>query len=400
MTRHPVGPSIAPTPRTYPRSPARGASPVWLAALTLLIAACNTSPRGADLAPDVVAQTSPSEQASPLWSDQGSDRPGDQWAAKDKAKAPAISTPEVPPHAGNTAEIMTPRDISDLRALQSQVKEVRARAMPAVVGVEVGGAFGSGVIVSAQGEVLTAGHVARQPGAPATLFLADGRRVRGESMGIHHGLDAGMIRITEKGEYPFLPLGKSADLRRGQWTLALGHPGGFRRDRPAVLRLGRLIFSNEQVVRTDNTLVGGDSGGPLLDLEGRVVGIHSRIGRSITANLHVPIDVFIAHADRFRNGDNWGLPLGDAGGPFLGIAGEDHPQGVRITQVIEGQAAAQAGLRVGDLVTQFEGKPAKSYRDMVLAIQTKKPGEKIKLRVERGKENLDIEATLGKRPEP
>jgi serine protease Do len=167
-----------------------------------------------------------------------------------------------------------------------------------------------------------------------------------------------------------------------------------------VLRLGRLIFSNEQVIRTDNTLVGGDSGGPLLDLEGKVVGIHSRIGRPVTANLHVPIDVFVAHADRFRNGDNWGLPLGDAGGPFLGIAGEDHPQGVRITQVIEGQAAAQAGLRVGDVVTHFDAKPVKNYRDLVLTIQTRKPSDKVKLRIERGEERLELEAEVGKRPEP
>ena len=229
--------------------------------------------------------------------------------------------------------------------------------------------------------------------------LSNGKRVRGKSLGINFGIDSGLAKITDEGEYPWVPMGKSGDLRRGAWILAIGHPGGYQRDRPAVVRIGRVIFSNESVIRTDGTLVGGDSGGPLFNLSGQVVGIHSRIGRSLTANLHVPVDAYVSDWKRLVAGEAWGQMMGQSGGPFVGIGGADHPKGVRITSVVEGHAAAKAGIRVDDVVTRFDGRKVRNYRSMIAMIHTKKPGDTVKVVIERGGTTIEKTLKLGKRPQ-
>src|SRR5205807_1727365 len=97
----------------------------------------------------------------------------------------------------------------------------------------------------------------------------------------------------------------SADLKKGQWVITVGHPGGFRPDRSPPVRLGRVIESTKSLVRTDCTIVGGDSGGPLFDMTGKVVGIHSRIGAPLSANIHVPVDTYRDTWDRLVKGEVW-----------------------------------------------------------------------------------------------
>src|SRR5205085_588832 len=111
-------------------------------------------------------------------------------------------------------------------------------------------------------------------------------------LGQDKGIDSGMIKITESGTYPHVEMGDSKTLQKGQWVVSLGHPGGFVPGRTPVLRLGRIIMNNDSLIQTDCTLVGGDSGGPLFDLDGKVVGIHSRIGPGISFNIHVPVATY------------------------------------------------------------------------------------------------------------
>jgi Trypsin-like peptidase domain len=109
----------------------------------------------------------------------------------------------------------------------------------------------------------------------------------------------------------FLDMGKSGELAKGQWVIGIGHPGGFRPNRTPVVRVGRILHTDSFVLRTDCTLVGGDSGGPLFDMQGRVIGIHSRIGGfAITENMHVPVDTFRATWDKLAEGRSWGTDLG------------------------------------------------------------------------------------------
>jgi len=175
----------------------------------------------------------------------------------------------------------------------------------ATVGVRVGSNSGSGVIVSEDGLVLTAGHVVGKPGQEVVFMFADGKTAKGKTLGLYGNADAGMMRITDPGKWPYLPRGQSRGLHVGAWCLALGHPLGFMKDRPPVVRLGRILRLSDNVIQTDCALVGGDSGGPLFDLEGRIIGIHSRIGMAMDINIHVPIDVFADNWERLLKGEQW-----------------------------------------------------------------------------------------------
>jgi S1-C subfamily serine protease len=208
-------------------------------------------------------------------------------------------------HGIGAAYTQVPQTVNQLRALEKQVQAVVARVQPATIGISIGPAQGSGVIIK-DGYVLTAGHVSGQPGRTVTLHLADGRKVKGKTLGRNGDIDSGLIRISDEGKWPSAEMGKSSSVKKGQWVVSIGHPGGFRPNRTPVVRLGRVLEVNGNFILTDCTLVGGDSGGPLFDLDGKVIGIHSRIGPALAQNFHVPVDTYTATWERLAKGESWG----------------------------------------------------------------------------------------------
>ena len=131
-----------------------------------------------------------------------------------------------------------PASVAELKAIQEHVKAVLKKVVPATVGIRIGGAAGSGVIIDAEGHVLTAGHVSGTPERECTIILPDGKRVKGKTLGRNNGIDSGLIQIIDKGKWNFVEMGDSTKLKRGQWCLAVGHPGGFKPGRSPVVRLG------------------------------------------------------------------------------------------------------------------------------------------------------------------
>lgn len=180
---------------------------------------------------------------------------------------------------------------------------VADRCREATVGIIApDGSMGSGVIVSEDGLILTAAHVLPKAGGDIVIVLRDGRQVAGKALGLNHDIDSGMARITVKGKYPAAPIAKSHTMWEGDWCIAFGHGGGVQTDRPAPMRLGRMLHvtSKTKSIRwltTDCTVISGDSGGPLFDLQGNVIGIHSNIGMSVLVNRHVPISAYHAQWD-------------------------------------------------------------------------------------------------------
>lgn len=207
------------------------------------------------------------------------------------------------------AAIQVPQDAQQLRQIQDHVRQLIEQLRPMVVAVRVGNSQGSGVIITEDGYVLTAGHVIAEPRQTCQIILADGKRVRGETLGRYQDADAGLIKITEGGPWPHAEMGISRELAEGSWVLALGHPLGYIEGRPPVARLGRVLRNRDTFIRTDCPLVGGDSGGPLLDLTGKVVGIHSRISGPTSMNYHVPVDVYRNVWDRLANAEVWQDPF-------------------------------------------------------------------------------------------
>ncbi|HYW79589.1 MAG TPA: trypsin-like peptidase domain-containing protein, partial [Thermoguttaceae bacterium] len=207
--------------------------------------------------------------------------------------------------ADASRQVSPPQNAAQLAEIESQVRKVVAKVLPCVVGVQVGASRGSGVIVSEDGYVMTAGHVVEEPGLEVTFTFPDGSEAKGTTLGRHKTSDAGLMKIDDEGKWPFVEKGRSDDLKPGAWCVAVGHPMGYQEERPPVVRVGRVLKSKGDVIQTDCLLVGGDSGGPLFDLEGKVIGINSRIGNSPTLNFHVPVDIFHENWDRLVNSEAW-----------------------------------------------------------------------------------------------
>src|SRR5260370_20408346 len=301
--------------------------------------------------------------------------------------------------AAAALEKAAPENLEDLRAIQGQVQTIVKKVLPCTVGVRAGGAWGSGVIVREDGYVLTAGHVSAQPDREVTLFLMDGRRVKGKTLGANRGIESGLIKITEEGTWRFAPMGSSADLRPGEWCLSTGHPGGYKSGRTPPVRLGRVLGATRQLIQTDCTLVGGDSGGPLFDMQGRVIGIHSRIGGPLTANIHVPVDTYRNTWERLTKAEVWGSRLDGRGrnGADLGFQIDTQSKDCRVSEVFPGASADKAGFKVDDVIIRFDGQKIANSEDLVNQARRKRPGDEIVVDVVRGQKTATLKLTIGRR---
>jgi serine protease Do len=298
-----------------------------------------------------------------------------------------------------------PETAEDLRALQAQVKAVVARVAPAVVGLRVGGGQGSGVIISEDGYVLTAGHVCGAPDRDVMVILADGRMVRGLTLGVNYGVDSGLVKIMESppggtGKWPFAEMGKSTLLRKGQWCIAMGHPGGFKTGRTPPVRLGRMLDTRGVFVRTDCTLVGGDSGGPLFDLDGRVIAIHSRIGGTLNENMHVPVDTYRDTWDKLSRGEAWGATMvGNRNGSYLGVQVDPEAPDCRVGEVFPDSPAQKAGLKAGDVIKRFGGRRVANFGELLILLAQQKPGDEVDVDFTRDDQTMRLKVTIGRRPD-
>ncbi len=301
----------------------------------------------------------------------------------------------------------TMQSIEDLKSVQNKVNKVVAKVLPATVSLfsAKNGASGSGVIVNKDGLILTAGHVVR--GAEEmTIVFPDGKQARGKVLGANYTRDAAMIQIIDKpksGSWPYAEVGTSKTLATGDLVIALGHAGGFDPVRTPPVRFGRVItHRTNKFLSTDCTLIGGDSGGPLFDLDGKVVGIHSSIGADLTSNNHAGIEGFHQDWKKLQAGETWGSlggsNLGDPDAPVIGIDAVEAPRGgVSIQRIYQDSPASKADLRVGDVIRTISGRNIRNLRALYAAIAHHKSGQSIKIRITRGQESLFRNLTLGRR---
>lgn len=288
-----------------------------------------------------------------------------------------------------------PANVKELKAMEEHFQQLSEKVAKCTVGVRVGQAQGSGVIINKEGYVLTAGHVAGKPDRNVVFILPDGKEVKGKTLGVNRGIDSGLLKITDKGDWPFLEMGDSSKLKPGQWVLATGHPGGYKSGRTPVVRVGRILANRDSVIVTDCTLVGGDSGGPLFDMDGKVIGIHSRIGGSLASNMHVPVNTYQETWDRLAKGEQWGSFPGNA--PFVGVVGDPEADNCKIADVYPGTPAAKAGIKVGDIILKFDGKDTPDFQSLAELVGKMKPGNKVKIKIQRGEETLTLNLTIGRR---
>jgi serine protease Do len=300
------------------------------------------------------------------------------------------------PNVGKIFAGEAPTSVVDLAAMQEKVQQLAERVIPCTVNVRIGQppriAQGSGVIISEDGYVMTAAHVNGAPGREVIFTFADGSTAKGKTLGVDRRIDAGLMKITDKGKWPHLEIGDSKSLKAGQWVLATGHPGGYQKGRNPVVRLGRVLMATNAVIMTDCTLVGGDSGGPLFDMNGKVVAIHSRISNGISENMHVPANTYSEHWDELAAGDTLGIPAQ----PYIGVDRDSKAEDARIAAVVPDSPAEKAGIKSGDVITRFDGKRVEDFDKLAELVMQKDPGDKVKVEVRRGDDTFLLDLVVGK----
>ncbi len=302
-------------------------------------------------------------------------------------------------------EKKAPESSADLKAIQAALLAAIPKAQAATVNIDLGEGSGSGVIVSAEGLVMTAAHVSSGVGKDVTVVMADGTKLKAVTLGLESESDAALIQITEKlpdeKPFPTVEINKTGDTKLGDWIFSLGHSGGFDKERGAVSRIGRLVRVANTTYQTDGTLIGGDSGGPLFDMEGRLIGIHSRVGGVLGENMHVPVKVFTDNWDRMLKSEFIGEgPFAkepEKGKGFLGLATKDVEGGIEVTKVGKKSPAEEAGIKEGDLLRTLNGEKLDSREKLQSILAELAEGDKLALEITRDGKDETINLKLGAR---
>ncbi len=309
----------------------------------------------------------------------------------------------LPPGPARAAEPV--RTLDELRGIEAQVMAVYTKTLPTTVALlsDEAGSSGSGTLISGDGLIATAAHVVMGSEKVRVLF-PDGQEHPGRVLGADFTKDVALVKIESAGKpkFPFVGLGRSAPLKVGDWVVALGHSAGFDPTRKPPLRFGRVVSTGPgEMLTTDCSLIGGDSGGPLFDLGGRLVGIHSSIGGAVNNNNHAGIDALRDDWKRLMAGDTWGRlalnPLANPDTPVLGFVMGVGRGGVPVEDVVAGSPAAKAGLRPGDILTPLNGKRIMDGKTLLVELAHMKPGQQVEIGAMRGRRKMEFTAVLARR---
>jgi putative serine protease PepD len=288
---------------------------------------------------------------------------------------------------------------------QGDVAAIYRAASPAVVSVRTDGGSGTGFVVDTDGTIVTNAHVVGDAGEVQVQF-ADERTARASVEGVDTSSDLAVLSVDpgETGELHALELADSSTVRTGQLAVAIGSPFGLPQTATAgiVSGTGRHIqapdgFQIDSVIQTDAPINPGNSGGPLLDANGRVIGVNSQITTGGNGNGNVGIG-FAVPSNTVRDV----IPRLERGEtiqrPYLGVSTADGADGARVQEATAGGPAAEAGVQAGDVIVAVDGDRVQSADDVAAAIQDKRPGDSVAVEIRRGGDSRTLDVELGTRP--
>ncbi|MFH2139075.1 MAG: trypsin-like peptidase domain-containing protein [Candidatus Omnitrophota bacterium] len=279
--------------------------------------------------------------------------------------------------------------------------------------------LGSGVLIDAQGHIITNEHIIN--GADKiTVTLGDGRRFFAHIKASDFQSDLAIIKI-EANELPWLELGDSNQLKAGQWAIAVGNPFGFSTGNPepsfsfgVVSALHRSLprFAQRDrvyydLIQTDATITPGNSGGPLVNLKGEVIGINLAVhSPGVSANgigFAIPVNYVRAIFDRLLKGEeilyDWlGIRIHDLNPALANYFGMNKPNGVLIADVSAGSIAEKAGFQEQDVIVKFGEDKIENTLEFIANIENCKVGQKVKVKVNRRTLLRELNLIIGKRP--
>lgn len=272
---------------------------------------------------------------------------------------------------------------------------------------------GSGILVSADGYILTNHHVVEEADE-VRVTLHDKREFTARIIGSDPTTDVAALKI-DGSELPFAELGDSDDIRIGEWVMAVGNPLEFRSTVTAgiVSALRRDIqilrerFSIENFIQTDAVINPGNSGGALVNLDGAVIGVNTAIatrngyyqgyGFAIPINLAKKVLGDLIQYGRVRRA-LLGISIAEVSDQVARSVGLELPQGALIQSVQEGYPAAEAGLQAGDVVLKVNGNKINSVNDLQTRVAEQKPGDRVRLEVWRDRSALQLDIELAEAP--
>jgi len=266
--------------------------------------------------------------------------------------------------------------------------------------------LGSGFIVSPDGLVLTNAHVVKGA-SDVTVKLTDRREFRAKVLGADPKTDVAVLKIDAKN-LPTVRLGSTRDLQVGEWVLAIGSPFGFENSVTAgvVSAKGRSLPDDSLVpfIQTDVAVNPGNSGGPLFNARGEVVGINSQIysrsGGYQGVSFAIPIELAakvqdqIVATGKVRHAQ-LGVAVQEVNQAFAESFQLDKPEGALVASVTPGSPAEKAGLQAGDVIRQVDGQPIVASGDLPAWVGQAKPGQQARLSVWRHGKPVELTATLG-----
>jgi serine protease Do len=265
--------------------------------------------------------------------------------------------------------------------------------------------LGSGFIISADGFVLTNAHVV-EAADEITVKLTDKRELKAKVIGADRRTDIALLKIEASG-LPFVRFGDPNKLRVGEWVVAIGSPFGFENSVTAgiVSAKGRSLPQENFVpfIQTDVAVNPGNSGGPLFNLRGEVVGInsaiYSRTGGFMGLSFAIPIDVANDITQQLKTGGRVirgriGVVIQPVTKELADGFGLTKPTGALVNSVEKGGPAEKAGVEPGDVILRFDGKPVTSSEDLPRVVGGTRPGSRVAMQIWRNKAARDVQVTV------
>ena len=272
--------------------------------------------------------------------------------------------------------------------------------------------LGSGVILSADGYILTNNHVV-EGADEIDVVLNDNRRARGKVIGTDPESDLAVLKVA-MDRLPVITLGNSDALQVGDVVLAIGNPFGVGQTvtHGIVSAVGRNqlgINTFENFIQTDAAINPGNSGGALVDVNGNLMGINTAIYSRSGGSMGIGFAIPVSTAKQVLEGivkegvvtRGWiGVEPAELSPELMETFGVKAKKGVLITGVLQDGPAARAGIKPGDVILDVGGKPVSTVSELLTGVAGLKPGAPAKFEVQRRDEKLDLTVTPGKRPKP
>jgi putative serine protease PepD len=315
---------------------------------------------------------------------------------------------------GSTTQVRAMIGAPAPRPAPDSLAGVASAVLPSVVTIRIavdgGTALGSGFVVSERGHVITNDHVVSGGSGQATVIFDDGSMAQAELVGTDAESDVAVLQVIQPGHLTAARLGNSDLVAVGDQVVAIGSPLALRGtvtagivsavDRPIATGSSRSDMRYYAAIQTDAAVNHGNSGGPLVDAAGQVIGINAVIksmagDEDSAGNIGLAFAIPINHASRVASEI---IQTGHARRTVIGAELEETSRGpvggVRLRDVVSEGPADAAGMRAGDLVTSFNGRPLSEASDLIALVRKTAPGEVVPVTFKRGPSSHNVDVTL------